>query len=52
MPTATLRGSASSPAFTLAPGERITVRPTTGVDVYVWAAEAGSAIVYDDALQH
>ncbi len=30
--------------------ERITVRPATGVDVYVWAAEAGSAIVFDETL--
>ena len=38
------------PAFTVGATERITVRPATGVDVYVWAADTGSAIVFDEAL--
>ena len=38
------------PCSYIAPEQRITVQAATGVDVYVWAAEAGSAIVYDEAL--
>ena len=38
------------PAFTVGSTERIVVRPATGADVYVWAAEAGTSIIYDETL--
>ncbi len=41
-----------TPAFTIGATGRIVVQPTSGVDVYVWAAEAGGAVVFDEALQN
>lgn len=40
----------SDAAFTVRPGERIRFRPTSGIDVYVWAAVAGSSLVFDEAV--